>query len=76
MPLSKNRYRGALVYNFFDNLLPDSATKAQALMEDMARKTPSVIASVQSRLPKDFPDHISEPILEGLEQQARKLDGL
>ena len=24
MPLSAKRYRGALVYNFFDNLLPDS----------------------------------------------------
>ncbi|MBS3805756.1 MAG: type II toxin-antitoxin system HipA family toxin [Oleiphilaceae bacterium] len=50
-----------------------SAEKAKTLMNEMAQKTSSVIAHIHNMLPHDFPQHISESILEGLSQQAEKL---
>jgi len=49
------------------------AEKAKALIDEMAQKTEAVIAHIHSILPSDFPNHISQPILEGLREQARKL---
>lgn len=50
-----------------------STQKAKALMDEMARKTETVIAHIDSILPSDFPNHISQPILEGIQEQAKKL---
>lgn len=53
-----------------------STERARFLMNEMARKAEAVSSQVSSRLPEGFPDHISEPILEGLRIQARKLSDL
>lgn len=50
-----------------------SGEKAKALMDEMAQKTEAVIVHIHSTLPRDFPNHISQPILEGLRERAKKL---
>ena len=39
MPLSPNRYTGDLVYNFFDNLLPDSVAIRNRIQQRFQAKT-------------------------------------
>ncbi len=51
-----------------------SAEKAKTLMDEMAEKTETVIGHIHSMLPSDFPDHISQPILEGIREQAKVLN--
>lgn len=50
-----------------------SAEKAKALIDEMAEKTETVIGHIQTILPSGFPNHISQPILEGIRKQALKL---
>jgi serine/threonine-protein kinase HipA len=50
-----------------------SAARAKAMMTEMGRMTPEVIARVSARLPADFPSHISEAIFRGMEKQAERL---
>jgi len=46
---------------------------AENLIEDLVSRTPDVIASVEARLPREFPAKVSEPILTGLRQAAKRL---
>lgn len=50
-----------------------SAKKAKSLMVEMAQKTEPVIAQIGAMLPRNFPNHISQPILQGLREQAARL---
>ena|ERR1039457_6876544 len=49
------------------------AAQVDALLEALIDKTPTVIATVNTRLPKGFLSSVSEPILKGLEASARAL---
>ena len=49
---------------------------AEPLIEDILEATPAVIASVQKDLPKDYPQHVLDAILEGLSQSARRLEAM
>jgi len=51
-----------------------SANHAKALMEEIAAQTESVVTEIATMLPRGFPDHVSEPILEGLKKQAKSLE--
>ena len=43
------------------------------ILETFSQKTPAVVSSISGELPKDFPAHISEPILEGLLKASQRL---
>ncbi|RKH61735.1 type II toxin-antitoxin system HipA family toxin [Corallococcus llansteffanensis] len=43
---------------------------ARQIFEEVIEKTPQVIEQVRALLPRDFPDTVSEPILEGLRKAA------
>lgn len=45
------------------------------VIEDVLKRTPSVIATVAAQLPKGFPAEVAEPIFEGLTKQAGRLAG-
>jgi len=46
---------------------------AEIILDEMLEQTESVIAMVVARLPKGFPDNISQPILDGLRLASKKL---
>lgn len=50
-----------------------SVQRAEQLLDEMLAKTDAVIAEVASKLPKDFPVHISQPIFEGMQLVKQKL---
>lgn len=45
-------------------------------MGDLAEKIPQVIEKVSGELPSHFPQGVSEPIFEGVLNQARRLKNL
>lgn len=46
---------------------------AENLIKELIEKTPGVIQRVTEILPKDFPEHISTPVFEGLQNAATRL---
>jgi serine/threonine-protein kinase HipA len=44
------------------------------VIQKMAEATPGVISKIKGILPEEFPESVSEPILTGLEEAAKKLD--
>jgi len=46
----------------------------QAIVKDVIAATPDVIRMVAAQLPGGFPAHIANPILEGLERSARRME--
>lgn len=49
------------------------AARAEAEIETLIAKTPRVIAEATKTLPGDFPTAVSEPVLQGLAESARRL---
>lgn len=49
------------------------ASVIQRILEELVEQTPQVVANIQSMLPADFPEHVSGPILRGLEYAAGRL---
>lgn len=49
-------------------------TDCESIIEKITSITPSVIESVRSKLPADFPAQVSERIFHGLQAQVRKLN--
>lgn len=47
---------------------------AEPLIKDVLAATPDVIASVQKKLPKGFPQRVLDTILQGLSKSARQLE--
>jgi serine/threonine-protein kinase HipA len=45
----------------------------QGILEELVERTPRVIADIESMLPPGFPEHVSGPILRGIEYGARRL---
>jgi serine/threonine-protein kinase HipA len=54
-------------------VLADDGRTVETLIEDIVRRTPGVIASIESALPEGFPASVSDPILRGLDYGARRL---
>ncbi|GGB77209.1 hypothetical protein [Shewanella inventionis] len=50
----------------------DTSTMAD-IMNEIANSVDSVITKVNSQLPKDFPVHIRDTILDGLKDRSRRL---
>lgn len=51
-------------------------TAGQAIVKDVIAATPEVIRTVTGQVPADFPAHIANPILEGLERAARRIEAV
>lgn len=49
---------------------------AEGLIRDILAATPAVIASVQKDLPKGFPRHVLDAILQGLMKSAKQLEAM
>ena len=49
---------------------------AEPLIEEILAATPNVIASVQTDLPKGFPQHVIDTILKGLTDSAKQLEAM
>jgi serine/threonine-protein kinase HipA len=49
---------------------------AERLIRDILDATPAVIASVQKDLPKEFPQHVLDAILQGLMKSAKQLEAM
>lgn len=50
-----------------------STERAQAMLTEIAERTPDVIQEARKLLPSDFPKHTADSILKGLEQSAKRL---
>ncbi|NGM87604.1 type II toxin-antitoxin system HipA family toxin [Parapusillimonas sp. SGNA-6] len=48
---------------------------AEAVLDDMVSRTPEVVRAVRGHLPKRFPKHVADSILDGLLAAADKLAG-
>lgn len=48
---------------------------AEAVLDDMVTRTPEVVRTVRAQLPKGFPEHLADSILDGLQAAADKLAG-
>jgi serine/threonine-protein kinase HipA len=51
------------------------AARAEAVIDALIADTPRVVAKVADALPRNFPEAISHPVLEGLSRSARRLAG-
>ncbi|ASQ46552.1 type II toxin-antitoxin system HipA family toxin [Legionella clemsonensis] len=51
-----------------------SVEKAECILDEMLKKTESVIEEVSKQLPANFPIHISEPIFEGIQKAKHRLN--
>lgn len=49
---------------------------AESLISGILSATPAVIASVQHKLPREFPQHVLDGILHGLATSARRLEAM
>src|SRR5690606_8738150 len=54
-------------------VLDDAGRTAEALVGEIAERTPGVIADIETALPGGFPASVSDPILRGLELGAKRL---
>lgn len=66
LPLSSQAYRGPVVENFFENLLPDSQSIKNRIQARFGAK------SNKAELPSTFPARVAEPVFKGM-QVARDL---
>lgn len=54
-------------------VVTEDGRNVAALIDEVVEQTPAVIQAVQARLPADFPTSVAGPILEGLQDAARRL---
>ena len=54
-------------------VLADDGRTVETLIDEIVKRTPGVIASIESMLPEGFPASVSDPILRGLDYGARRL---
>jgi len=52
----------------------DLGPEAEQLVIELIERTPTVLEHVAALLPEDFPKTVSQPIFDGLESAAKKLD--
>lgn len=51
------------------------ARAAEAIIEEVLAQVPLVIDAVSRQLPRDFPEHLADQILQGIRDQAARLGG-
>lgn len=56
-------------------VLDDEGRTVERLIEEVVERTPQVVAGVEAILPADFPQHVADPVLRGMEREARRLAG-
>lgn len=49
--------------------------RVEAVIDDLVARTPGAVAAVRARLPAEFPMHVADSILNGLQEAADKLAG-
>jgi serine/threonine-protein kinase HipA len=54
-------------------ILDEAARGAEHLIDDVAARTPEVIATVRTQLPEGFPATLAKTVFEGMEDAARRL---
>ncbi|HRK87248.1 MAG TPA: type II toxin-antitoxin system HipA family toxin, partial [Alcaligenes faecalis] len=47
----------------------------EAILDEIVTQTPEVIRTIHALLPKNFPDHVAQSILNGLQSAAEQLAG-
>jgi len=55
-------------------VLDDAGRTVEALVGEIAERTPRVVADIETMLPESFPASVSDPILRGLELAAKRLE--
>ena len=54
-------------------VLDEDGQTAKSVIHGIVEQTPQVVASIESSLPKGFPESVSGPILHGLQQASEQL---
>lgn len=68
-----DKWQGMARRHWQRTLLDCAISKPDEFIDQILVKVSEVCQAVESKLPKDFPDYVSGPILSGLEQAAKKL---
>ena len=56
-------------------VMDEEGRTVETLINDIIEQTPAVVTSIEAMLPAGFPEHVANPILRGLEHEARRLAG-
>lgn len=56
-------------------VLDEEGRTVETLIGEIVARTPRVVAAIEAMLPAGFPEHIANPVLQGLEREARRLGG-
>ena len=56
-------------------VMDEEGRTVEMLINDIVEQTPAVVTSIEAMLPAGFPEHVANPILRGLEHEARRLAG-
>lgn len=54
-------------------IVTEDGRAARFVIDELIERTPAAIRAVREKLPKGFPESVSESILEGLHQAANRL---
>ena len=49
---------------------------AEPLINEILAATPNVIASIQTAIPRGFPQHVLDSVLKGLNDSAKRLEAM
>lgn len=56
-------------------VLDEEGRTVETLIGEIVERTPQVVAAIEAMLPTGFPEHVANPVLRGLEREARRLGG-
>lgn len=56
-------------------IVTEDGRPAEFIVNELAESTPAVVATVREKLPANFPEHVANSILAGLQDAALKLGG-
>ncbi len=73
LPLREERYSGAEVSAYFDNLLPDNDQIRRKVAERVGAEGTDALARAVSAMPKGFTGEIIEPIAEATRNRLKKI---
>ena len=54
-------------------VLDDEGREMEVILDDLIARTPRVVADLEAGLPADFPEHVANSVLRGLQQAASQL---
>lgn len=55
------------------SVVDEDGQTVETLVGHIAERTPQVVAEIEAMLPPGFPEHVANPVLRGLEREARRL---